>query len=146
MTSMNSVLLICVLGVLALVAGCGGDDGAERDALVTLLDAGEYEQVLERAAELRAQGLIAALPVRDCVAGVSVGLYRGTAVLDLDYAEDSDCDCDMNVVMTGAGRFIELQGTAEGEPFARAQVDELMLLAEKGIQALVAAQRSALGL
>lgn len=117
-------------------------DGGTRTASIT----GAFVAVHDALAWMRAQGLIEALPVRDFVAGVSVGLYHGTAVLDLDYAEDSACDCDMNVVMTGAGRFIELQGTAEGEPFARAQVDELMLLAENGIQALVAAQRSALGL
>jgi len=117
-------------------------DGGTRTAAIT----GAYVAVYDALEWMRAQGFIDALPVRDFVAAVSVGLYQGAAVLDLDYAEDSGCDCDMNVVMTGDGRFIELQGTAEGEPFARAQVDELMLLAEKGIQALVAAQRQALGL
>ncbi len=117
-------------------------DGGTRTAAIT----GAYVAVHDALGWMRTQGLIDALPVRDFVAAVSVGLYQGVAVLDLDYAEDSACDCDMNVVMTGGGRFIELQGTAEGEPFARAQVDELMLLAEKGIQALVAAQRSALDL
>lgn len=117
-------------------------DGGTRTASIT----GAFVAVHDALGWMRTQGLIDALPVRDFVAAVSVGLYQGAAVLDLDYAEDSACDCDMNVVMTGGGRFIELQGTAEGEPFARAQVDELMLLAEKGIQALVAAQRQALGL
>jgi ribonuclease PH len=117
-------------------------DGGTRTAAIT----GAFVAVHDALDWMRTQGLIETLPVRDFVAAVSVGLYQGTAVLDLDYAEDSACDCDMNVVMTGGGRFIELQGTAEGEPFARAQVDELMLLAEQGIQALVAAQRSALDL
>ena len=117
-------------------------DGGTRTASIT----GAFVAVHDALGWMRSQGLIDALPVRDFVAAVSVGLYQGAAVLDLDYAEDSACDCDMNVVMTGGGRFIELQGTAEGEPFERAQVDELMLLAEKGIQALVAAQRSALDL
>lgn len=117
-------------------------DGGTRTASIT----GAFVAVHDALGWMRAQGLIETLPVRDFVAAVSVGLYQGTAVLDLDYAEDSACDCDMNVVMTGGGRFIELQGTAEGEPFARAQVDELMLLAENGIQALVTAQRKALDL
>jgi ribonuclease PH len=84
--------------------------------------------------------------VRDFVAAVSVGLYQGNAVLDLDYAEDSACQTDMNVVMTGAGRFVEVQGTAEGEPFARADLDRLLALAARGIAELVAQQRRALGL
>jgi ribonuclease PH len=117
-------------------------DGGTRTASIT----GAFVAVHDALGWMRSQGLIDALPVRDFVAAVSVGLVQGAAVLDLDYAEDSACDCDMNVVMTGGGRFIELQGTAEGEPFERAQVDELMLLAERGIQALVAAQRSALDL
>jgi len=90
--------------------------------------------------------MIAALPVRDFVAAVSVGLAGGTALLDLDYAEDSACDTDMNVVMTGTGRFVEVQGTAEGEPFARAQMDALLGLAERGIRELIGHQKRALGL
>jgi len=117
-------------------------DGGTRTASIT----GAFVAVHDALGRLKAQGLIERLPVRDFVAAVSVGLYQGVAVLDLDYAEDSACDCDMNVVMTAGGRFIELQGTAEGEPFSRAQVDELMLLAEKGVRDLVVAQRAALGL
>jgi ribonuclease PH len=75
-----------------------------------------------------------------------VGLYRGVPVLDLDYAEDAACDTDMNVVMTGSGRFVEVQGTAEGAPFARADMDALLALAERGIGELVAHQRRALGI
>jgi ribonuclease PH len=75
-----------------------------------------------------------------------VGVYQGVPVLDLDYAEDSGCDTDMNVVMTGAGGFVEVQGTAEGAPFTRAQMDALVSLAERGIRELIAIQRSALGL
>jgi len=117
-------------------------DGGTRTASIT----GAFVAVHDALGWMQGQGLLERLPVRDFVAAVSVGLYQGTPVLDLDYAEDSACDCDMNVVMTGEGRFIELQGTAEGEPFSRAQVDELMLLAEKGVRALVAAQRETLGL
>ncbi len=84
-------------------------------------------------------------PLRDFVAAVSVGVVDGVPVLDLDYAEDSSCDTDMNVVMTGTGGFVEVQGTAEREPFRRAELDALLGLAEGGIRHLVAAQMSALG-
>jgi ribonuclease PH len=83
-------------------------------------------------------------PLREHVAAVSVGVYRGVPVLDLDYLEDSSCGTDMNVVMTGSGGLVELQGTAEGEPFTREQLDAMMSLADKGIRELVAAQRAAL--
>jgi ribonuclease PH len=116
-------------------------DGGTRTAAIT----GSFVAVHDALGWMEKQGMLEGLPVRDFVAAVSVGLYRGTPVLDLDYAEDSACDCDMNVVMTGEGRFIELQGTAEGEPFTRAQVDALMRLAEKGVRELIAAQRGALG-
>ena len=115
-------------------------DGGTRTASIT----GAFVAVHDALHWLRSRGTIATLPVRDFVAAVSVGIYRGTAVLDLDYAEDSSCDTDMNVVMTGAGGFVELQGTAEGEPFARAQLDELIGLAERGIAELIGMQRRAL--
>jgi len=95
-------------------------------------------------AGLRAKGLVAVDPLRDFVAAVSVGLVGGEALLDLDYPEDSGCDTDMNVVMTGAGRFVEIQGTAEGEPFTRAQMASLLDLAGAGIATLIAKQREAL--
>ena len=82
--------------------------------------------------------------MRDFVAAVSVGIYKGTPVLDLDYAEDSSCDTDMNVVMTAGGGFVEMQGTAEGAPFSRAEADALLVLAQRGIAELVAHQRRAL--
>ena len=78
------------------------------------------------------------------MAAISVGIYQGTPVLDLDYAEDSSCDTDMNVVMTGKGGMIEVQGTAEGEAFSRKELDALLSLAEKGIQELVTLQKQAL--
>ncbi|MEO8755929.1 MAG: ribonuclease PH, partial [Casimicrobiaceae bacterium] len=80
------------------------------------------------------------------VAAISVGMYEGAPVLDLDYAEDSNCDTDMNVVMTGNGGLVEVQGTAEGAPFTRAQMMSLLDLAEQGIGELIAAQKRALGL
>jgi ribonuclease PH len=92
------------------------------------------------------KGLFTGEPMRDFVAAVSVGVVNGVPLLDLDYAEDSGCDTDMNVVMTGTGGFVELQGTAEGAPFTRAEMDALVGLAERGVAHLVGAQESALGL
>jgi ribonuclease PH len=89
-------------------------------------------------------GALTKNPLRDSIAAVSCGLYNGTPVLDLDYAEDSDCDTDMNVVMNDGGGFIELQGTAEGHAFRRDELDALLALAEKGIKDLFAAQQAAL--
>jgi ribonuclease PH len=88
---------------------------------------------------------ISASPVRDNVAAVSVGIHQGVPVLDLDYAEDSACDTDMNVVMTGSGGLVEVQGTAEGAPFSRQELAAMLELAEKGIRELIAAQKAALG-
>jgi ribonuclease PH len=95
-------------------------------------------------ASLRAQGLVTADPLRDFVAAVSVGIVDGEPVLDLDYSEDSSCGTDMNVVMTGAGHFVEVQGTAEGEPFTRQQMQQMLDLAGRGVAELVALQRQAL--
>ena len=117
-------------------------DGGTRTAAIT----GAFVAVHDALAGLRERGLLKAWPVRDFVAAVSVGMYRGVPVLDLDYAEDSACDTDMNVVMTGAGGFVEVQGTAEGAPFSRAQVDALLDLAAHGIRELIGHQRRALGL
>ncbi|MFZ4652204.1 MAG: ribonuclease PH, partial [Rubrivivax sp.] len=94
---------------------------------------------------LLAQGRIAATPIREHVAAVSVGVVGGVPLLDLDYTEDSGCDTDMNVVMTGSGGFVELQGTAEGVPFTQAEMDALVGLAARGIRELVALQKQALG-
>ena len=91
-------------------------------------------------------GKLAANPLRDFVAAVSVGIVEGTPVLDLDYPEDSACDTDMNIVMTGAGGMVEVQGTAEGTPFSRAELNALLALGDKGIAEIIAAQKAALGL
>jgi ribonuclease PH len=93
-----------------------------------------------------ADGKIATSPIKDHVAAISVGILQGTPLLDLEYVEDSACDTDMNVVMTGAGHFVEVQGTAEGVAFSRREMDALLELAEKGVGELVALQRQALGL
>ena len=117
-------------------------DGGTRTASIT----GAFVAVHDALGWMLGKGMIATLPVKDFVAAVSVGLVDGAPVLDLDYAEDSACQTDMNVVMTGSGRFVEVQGTAEGEPFARAELDGLLALAAGGIAELVAQQRRALGL
>ena len=116
-------------------------DGGTRTASVT----GAFVALYDAVQSLRERGVLAASPIRDFVAAVSVGLYEGVPILDLDYAEDSHCDTDMNVVMTGAGGFIEVQGTAEGEPFSAAQMQALIALARQGIAGLVAKQKAALG-
>jgi len=117
-------------------------DGGTRTASIT----GSFVALHDAVSTLAARGLVATSPLRDFVAAVSVGVYHGVPVLDLDYAEDSACDTDMNVVMTGAGRFVEVQGTAEGQPFTRAEIDALLALAERGIGELIGIQRSALKL
>ena len=115
-------------------------DGGTRTAAIT----GAFVAAHDAVGWLLAQNRIAASPIRDAVAAVSVGLVQGTPLLDLAYDEDSSCDTDMNVVMTGSGGFVEIQGTAEGAPFSRAEMDRLLALAAEGIGELVAAQRAAL--
>ncbi|GIK24587.1 MAG: ribonuclease PH [Betaproteobacteria bacterium] len=117
-------------------------DGGTRTASIT----GACVAAHDAFAKLVAEGAIARHPLRELVAAVSVGIYDGLPVLDLDYPEDSACDTDMNVVMTASGGMIELQGTAEGAPFSRAELDTLLGLAERGITQLVAAQKAALGI
>ncbi len=117
-------------------------DGGTRTASIT----GAMVAAYDAFARLVASGVIAAVPVRHFVAAVSVGVYRGVPLLDLDYVEDSGCDTDMNVVMTEAGQFIEVQGTAEGCAFDRAMMDSLLDLAQGGIAELVRLQQRALGL
>ncbi len=115
-------------------------DGGTRCASIT----GAWVALHEACDKLVKAGKLAANPVRDHVAAISVGIYQGAPVLDLDYPEDSACDTDMNVVMTGAGGIVEIQGTAEGEPFSREQMSVLVDLAALGVRQLVAAQQSAL--
>ena len=93
---------------------------------------------------LQKTGALAGSPLRDCVAAISVGMVGNRPVLDLDYVEDSTAEVDMNVVMTGAGAFVEVQGTAEQTPFAKARLDELLALAGEGIARLIGLQRRAL--
>ena len=115
-------------------------DGGTRTAGIT----GAYVALHDAVGFLLARKLIAVTPIQDAVAAVSVGIFEGVPVLDLDYAEDSACDTDMNVVMTGNGGMVEVQGTAEGKPFTREELDALIELAQNGIRQLIAAQRAAL--
>ncbi|MHB1174345.1 MAG: ribonuclease PH [Sulfuriferula sp.] len=117
-------------------------DGGTRTASIT----GAFIAVHDAIGTLLEQGLLTESPIRDFVAAISVGVYQGVPVLDLDYLEDSDCDTDMNVVMTGGGSFVEVQGTAEGATFSRTEMDALLDLASQGIQQLTIAQKAALGI
>ncbi len=114
-------------------------DGGTRTAAIT----GAWVALADAADWLVGKGLLAASPVRDSVAAVSVGIYQGQAILDLDYPEDSACDTDMNIVMTGGGGIIEVQGTAEGNAFSRDELRQLMDLAEHGIGELARLQQAA---
>jgi len=140
--ALRSVMDLGKLGERTIQVDCDviQADGGTRTAAITggcvaLRDAVDY---------LLEQRLIAESPLRDLVAAVSVGVFEGNPVLDLDYAEDSRCDTDMNVVMTGSGGLIEVQGTAEGHAFSRAELNAMLDLAERGIRELIAAQRTAL--
>ena len=115
-------------------------DGGTRCASIT----GAYVALALACRKLVKNSIIKTNPILSEVAAVSVGIVEGTPVLDLAYAEDSEADVDMNVVCTGSGKFIELQGTAEREPFSREQMDEMLALAEKGVDALFAIQRRVL--
>jgi ribonuclease PH len=112
-------------------------DGGTRTAAIT----GAFVAAQDAVSKLMAQGKLSVSPIRDQVAAISVGMVQGTALLDLEYTEDSACDTDMNVVMTGSGHFVEVQGTAEGAAFSRQQMDALLELAAKGIGELIALQK-----
>jgi len=140
--SLRAVVDLAALGERQIIIDCDvlQADGGTRTAAIT----GACVAVHDALTQLIAEGKLATNPMRDMVAAVSVGMLDGVAVLDLDYPEDSTCDTDMNVVMTGSGGFIEVQGTAEGTPFSRTELDALLGLAERGIGELVKAQRAAL--
>jgi ribonuclease PH len=140
--ALRSVVDLGALGERQVTIDCDvlQADGGTRCASIT----GAMVALADAVAWLRAKGLLAREPFRDFVAAVSVGIVAGVPCLDLDYAEDSACDTDMNVVMTGSGGFVEVQGTAEGAPFSRAEMDALLALAGKGITEIVAMQKAAL--
>ncbi|MEY3748097.1 MAG: hypothetical protein RL194_1556 [Pseudomonadota bacterium] len=116
-------------------------DGGTRTAAIT----GAYVALHDAVSYLLDKQIISESPLRDAVAAISVGIYKGEAVLDLDYLEDSGCETDMNVVMTGSGGFVEIQGTAEGEPFCRDAMNAMLDLAAAGITDLLQKQKAALG-
>jgi len=140
--SMRCVVDLAALGERTIVLDCDvmQADGGTRTAAIT----GAFVALHDAVSWIMQRKLIAVSPLRDHVAAVSVGLVHGVPLLDLEYVEDFACDTDMNVVMTGSGGFVELQGTAEGASFSRAEMDRLLALAEKGIRELVAAQKAAL--
>jgi ribonuclease PH len=140
--SLRAVFDLKALGERSILIDCDvlQADGGTRTAAIT----GAYVAAADAVNWLLAQGRIAASPIRDAVAAVSVGLVEGTPLLDLEYVEDVGCDTDMNVVMTGAGHFVEVQGTAEGVAFTRTEMDQLLALAERGIAELVGLQAAAL--
>lgn len=117
-------------------------DGGTRTASIT----GAYVALHDAVSTLLKSGKISESPLKQAVAAISVGVYQGQPVLDLDYIEDSDCDTDMNVVMTTDGGFVEIQGTAEGEPFSRDAMNAMLDLATDGIRQLIAKQKEVLGL
>ncbi|MDL5032358.1 ribonuclease PH [Pelomonas sp. APW6] len=142
--SLRCVFDLAALGERTIHLDCDviQADGGTRTAAIT----GAYVAAHDAVSWLLAQSKISRSPIKDAVAAISVGIVEGTPLLDLEYTEDSACDTDMNVVMTGGGGFVELQGTAEGAAFSRAEMNALMDLADKGIGELLAAQRQALGL
>jgi ribonuclease PH len=140
--SLRAVFDLKALGERTISLDCDvlQADGGTRTAAIT----GAFVAAHDAVSWLLANGKLTASPIRDAVAAVSVGIVGGTPLLDLEYVEDAACDTDMNVVMTGSGGFVEVQGTAEGTPFTRAEMDRLLGLADQGIRALVAAQQAAL--
>ena len=140
--SLRAVFDLKLLGERSIVLDCDviQADGGTRTAAIT----GAWVAAQDAVNTLLASGKIAISPIREAVAAISVGIVQGTPVLDLEYVEDVDCDTDMNVVMTGAGHFVEVQGTAEGVAFTRREMDQLLVLAEKGIGELMQMQQAAL--
>ena len=140
--SLRAVVDLKALGERQISLDCDviQADGGTRTAAIT----GAYVAAVDAVNWLLAQGKLTASPIKDSIAAISVGIVDGTPLLDLEYTEDSGCDTDMNVVMTGAGNFVEVQGTAEGVAFTRTEMDQLLALADKGIRELVQRQKEAL--
>jgi ribonuclease PH len=140
--SLRAVVDTAVLGPRSIQIDCDvlQADGGTRTASIT----GSFVALHDAITWLQNKGLLQRTPIKDFVAAVSVGMHAGVPVLDLDYPEDSASGTDMNVVMTGAGRYVEVQGTAEGEAFSRQDLDALLGLAQRGIAQLVELQKKAL--
>ncbi len=142
--SLRCVVDLKALGERTIALDCDviQADGGTRTAAIT----GAFVAARDAVQWLITTGRLTTSPIRDAVAAVSVGIVEGVPLLDLEYVEDSACDTDMNVVMTGSGGFVEVQGTAEGASFSRAEMDRLLQLADKGIRELIGAQQLALSL
>ena len=141
--SLRSVVDMKALGERTVLIDCDviQADGGTRTASIT----GAYIALVDGLRRARKQGMIATIPVTDYLAAISVGIVDGKPVLDLCYAEDSAAEVDMNIVMTGKGKIVEVQGTAEGEPFSKTELNKLIALGEKGIKALIKKQQDLLG-
>ena len=142
--SLRTIINLEALGERQITVDCDvlQADGGTRTAAIT----GAFVALHDAVSFLKNKNLLQTWPLRDHVAAVSVGMSGGAPLLDLDYDEDSACGCDMNIVMTGAGQFVEVQGTAEGEAFSRKELDALLGLAQSGISQLIRHQKQALGL
>jgi ribonuclease PH len=140
--SLRAVVDLSALGERTVQIDCDviQADGGTRTAAIT----GSYVALCDAIAWMRARSMLTAEPVREAVAAVSVGIIDGETLLDLDYSEDSACDTDMNVVMTASGGIVEIQGTAEGQPFSQAQLQSMLAHARSGIGRLLDAQKAAL--
>lgn len=142
--SLRAVVDLEKLGEITIKVDCDvlQADGGTRTAAIT----GAYVALYQACQHLLKLGMLKALPFTDSVGAISCGIYKGQAVLDLDYPEDSACEADANFVLTGTGGIVEVQGTAEGAPFSQMQLGELLALADKGVRDLAILQRKALGL
>jgi ribonuclease PH len=140
--SLRSVVDMTALGERSVLIDCDvvQADGGTRTASIT----GAYIALVEALRHVQKQGMIGTVPVIDHLAAVSVGIVDGKPMLDLCYTEDSTAEVDMNLVMTGSGKIVEVQGTAEGEPFSKAELAKMLALGEKGIKALVKKQKEIL--
>jgi ribonuclease PH len=140
--SLRAIINLEKLGERSIQIDCDviQADGGTRTASIT----GAYVALHDAISTLLKNGKIAESPITDSVAAISVGVYQGQPVLDLDYIEDADCDTDMNVVMTGSGGFVEIQGTAEGAPLDRNAMNAMLDLASLGIKQLAEKQKEAL--
>lgn len=140
--SLRAIIDLQKLGERSIQIDCDviQADGGTRTASIT----GAYVALHDAINVLLQKDLLQTSPLKDAVAAISVGVYQGTPVLDLDYIEDSDCDTDMNVVMTGSGGFVEIQGTAEGNPFTHTDMEAMLDLASGGIRTLLLKQQESL--
>ena len=140
--SLRSVVDMKALGERSVLIDCDvvQADGGTRTASIT----GAYVALVDALRHIKTQKLIGSMPLLDYLAAISVGIVGGKPMLDLCYKEDSSADVDMNLVMTGRGGIVEVQGTAEGEPFSRAELNKLLALGEKGIRALIKKQKEML--